>query len=120
MWGFLDFGKAVFNEFVTGLTSVLSVALHNGEDEGQLIMYSVLVLWACCIIAKHNRSLCVCLPPEPSHIPEPLLDTAVSLTEEAPVHPAAPQPPDLPEDTVNLQGQAGESSGPTFLEHNFS
>lgn len=34
-----------FNECVTGLQSVLSVAPHNGEDEGQLIMYSVPVLW---------------------------------------------------------------------------
>lgn len=114
----LDFGKAVFNECVTGLTSVLSVALHNGENEGQLIMYSVPVLWACCIIVKHKRSLCACLPPEPSHIPELLLDTAVPLSEEAPDGPAAPRPPDLPEDPVDLQGQAGESLVPLFLAHN--
>nr|XP_046259165.1 oral-facial-digital syndrome 1 protein homolog isoform X2 [Scatophagus argus] len=43
---------------------------------------------------------------EPGHIPELLLDTAVPLSEEAPDGPAAPRPPDLPEDPVDLQGQA--------------
>lgn len=101
--------RLLFNECVTGLQSVLSVAPHNGEDEGQLIMYSVPVLWPCCIMVEHKRSLCVCLPPEPGHIPELLLDTAVPLSEEAPDGPAVPRPPDLPEDPVDLQGQAGES-----------
>ena len=105
----LGFGKAVFNECVTGLTSVFSVALHNGEDEGQLIMYSVPFLWPCCIIVKHKRSLCACLPPEPSHIPELLLDTAVPLAEEAPDRPTAPRLPDLPENPVDFQSQVGES-----------
>ncbi|TKS67130.1 Oral-facial-digital syndrome 1 protein -like protein [Collichthys lucidus] len=44
--------------------------------------------------------------PEPSHIPELLLDTAVPLSAEAPDGPAVPRPPDLPEDPVDLQGQA--------------
>lgn len=44
MWRVLGFGKAVFNEAVSGLTSILSMVAHNGEDEGQLIMHSVLVL----------------------------------------------------------------------------
>lgn len=124
-WGISDmevlgFGKAVFNECVTGLTSVLSVALHNGEDEGQLIMYSMPVLWVCCIIAKHKRSLCVRLPPEPSRIPELLLDTVVPLSEEAPDGPTAPHPPDLTEDPVDLHGPAGESLLPSpFLAHDF-
>lgn len=112
-----------FNECVTGLTSVLSVAPHNGEDEGQLIMYSAPVLRACCIIMKHKRSLCACLPPEPGHIPELLLDTAVPLSEEAPVGPTAPRPPDLPEDPVDSQGQTGESPQPPHpevLAHKFS
>ncbi|XP_073329085.1 centriole and centriolar satellite protein ofd1 isoform X2 [Pagrus major] len=43
---------------------------------------------------------------EPGHIPELLLDTAVPLSEEAPDGPAVPRPPDLPEDPVDLQGQA--------------
>ncbi|KAM9347163.1 centriole and centriolar satellite protein ofd1 [Symphorus nematophorus] len=44
---------------------------------------------------------------EPGHIPELLLDTAVPLSEEAPDGPAVPRPPpDLPEDLVDLQGQA--------------
>lgn len=122
----LDFGTAVFvNECVTGLQSVLSVALHNGEDEGQLIMYSVLVLWPCCIMVQHKRSLCARLPPEPSHIPELLLDTAVPLTEEAPDGPAVPRPQeDLPEDPTASQGQAGESvvppPSPTLLMHSRS
>lgn len=107
-----------FNECVTGLQSVLSVALHNGEDEGQLIMYSVLVLWPCCIMVEHKRSLCACLPPEPGHIPELLLDTAVPLSEEAPGGPAAPRPQDLPEDLMDLQGQAGESLvHPLLMRH---
>lgn len=115
----LGFGKAFFNECVTGLTSVLSVALHNGEDEGQLIMYSMPVLWVCCIIAKHKRSLCVRLPPEPSHIPELLLDTVVPLSEEAPDGPTAPHPPDLTEEPVDLHGPTGESLPPPFLAHDF-
>ncbi|XP_023150843.2 centriole and centriolar satellite protein ofd1 isoform X2 [Amphiprion ocellaris] len=47
---------------------------------------------------------------EPGHIPELLLDTAVPLSEEAPDGPAAPHPQDLPEDPVDLQGQAGETA----------
>lgn len=101
---------------MTGLQSVLSVAPHNGEDEGQLIMYSVPVLWPCCIMVGHKRSLCACLPPEPSHIPELLLDTVVPLSEEAPDGPTVPRPQELPEDPKDLQAQAevpqtlGESS----------
>lgn len=101
--------RLFFNECVTSLQSVLSVALHNGEDEGQLIMYSLLVLWPCCIMVEHKRSLCAYLPPEPGHIPELLLDTAVPLSEEAPDGPSVPRPQtpqDLPED---FHGQAGES-----------
>ncbi|XP_008273863.1 centriole and centriolar satellite protein ofd1 [Stegastes partitus] len=48
---------------------------------------------------------------EPGHIPELLLDTAVPLSEEAPDGPAAPHPQDLPEDPIDLQGQAGETAG---------
>ncbi|XP_040913221.1 oral-facial-digital syndrome 1 protein homolog isoform X2 [Toxotes jaculatrix] len=44
--------------------------------------------------------------PEPGHIPELLLDTAVPLTEEAPDGPAVTRPQDLPEDLTDLQGQA--------------
>lgn len=102
VWRPRIFGWLFFNECVTGL----SVALHNGEDEGPLIMYSVLVLWPCCIIVGHKRSLCACLPPEPGHIPELLLDTAVPLSEEAP---AGPHPQDLPKDLIDSQGQTGES-----------
>ena len=112
VWRFWIFERLLFNECVTGLQSVLSVALHNGEDEGQLIMYSVLVLCPCCIMVQHKRSLCACLPPEPGHIPELLLDTAVPLTEEAPDGPAVPRPRDLPEDPMDSQGPAGESLGP--------
>ncbi|XP_042350200.1 oral-facial-digital syndrome 1 protein homolog isoform X2 [Plectropomus leopardus] len=43
---------------------------------------------------------------EPGHIPELLLDTAVPLSEEAPDGPAVPRPQDLPEDPIDLQGQA--------------
>ncbi|XP_068560942.1 centriole and centriolar satellite protein ofd1 isoform X2 [Cebidichthys violaceus] len=43
---------------------------------------------------------------EPSHIPELLLDTAIPLCEEAPDSPAVPRPQDLPEDPMDLQGQA--------------
>ncbi|XP_041806538.1 oral-facial-digital syndrome 1 protein homolog isoform X2 [Chelmon rostratus] len=43
---------------------------------------------------------------EPGHIPELLLDTAIPLSEEAPDGPAVPRPQDLPEDPVDLQGQA--------------
>ena len=89
--------------------SVLSAALYNGEDEGRLIMYSVPVLWPCCIMVEHKRSLCACLPPEPSHIPELLLDTAVPLSEEAPDGPVASHPQDLPEHPTDLRGQSGKS-----------
>lgn len=44
MWRDLCPGKAVFNEAVSGLTSILSMVTDNSVDEGQLIMYSVLVL----------------------------------------------------------------------------
>ncbi|XP_040924683.1 centriole and centriolar satellite protein ofd1 isoform X2 [Betta splendens] len=44
--------------------------------------------------------------PEPSHIPELLLDTAVPLSVEAPDGPAAPRPQDLPEDPKELRGRA--------------
>lgn len=114
MWRVLGCGKAVFNEAVSGLTSILSMAAHNGEDEGQLIMYSVLVLQARCIIVKHKRSLCLCLSAETSHIPELLLDTAVSLSEEAPVHPTVPHSPDLPEDLLDFEGQTGKCLAPIF------
>lgn len=60
-------------------------------------------------MVEHKSSLCACLPSEPSHIPELLLDTAVPLSEEAPDGPAAPRPQYLPEDLKDLQGQAGES-----------
>lgn len=42
----LEKGPVCFNECVTGLTSVLSAVPppHNGQDEGQLIMYSAPVL----------------------------------------------------------------------------
>ncbi|XP_068428160.1 centriole and centriolar satellite protein ofd1 [Clinocottus analis] len=43
---------------------------------------------------------------EPDHIPELLLDTAIPLYEEAPDSPAVPRPQDLPEDPMDLQGQA--------------
>ncbi|XP_034416827.1 oral-facial-digital syndrome 1 protein homolog isoform X2 [Cyclopterus lumpus] len=43
---------------------------------------------------------------EPGHIPELLLDTAIPLCEEAPDSPAVPRPQDLPEDPMDLQGQA--------------
>ncbi|XP_035860520.1 oral-facial-digital syndrome 1 protein homolog isoform X3 [Sander lucioperca] len=43
---------------------------------------------------------------EPGHIPELLLDTAIPLSEEAPDGPAVPRPQDLPEDPIDLQGQA--------------
>ncbi|XP_075896233.1 centriole and centriolar satellite protein ofd1 isoform X2 [Nelusetta ayraudi] len=42
---------------------------------------------------------------EPGHIPELLLDTAVPLSEEAPIGPAAPRPPDLPEDPIDMSTQ---------------
>lgn len=120
-YGHFGFCNARFvNECVTGLQSVLSVAPHNGEDEGHLIMYSVLVLWPCCIMVQHKRSLCACLPPEPGHIPELLLDTAVPLTVEAPDGPAVPRPQDLPEDPTDLQGQAGECLVPALLMHSLS
>lgn len=84
---------------------------HNGEDEGQLIMYSVLVLWPRYIMVQHKRSLCVCLPSEQSHIPELLLDTAVPLSEEAPEGPAVPclqSPQDLHEDPTVAKSHKGE------------
>lgn len=59
-------------------------------------------------MARHKRSLCARLPPEPGHIPELLLDTAVPLSEEAPIGPAAPRPPDLPEDPIDMSTQPGE------------
>lgn len=59
-------------------------------------------------MVKHKRSLCLCLSPEPSHIPELLLDTAVSLSKEAPVRPTVPHSPDPPEDPLDLEGQTGE------------
>ncbi|KAM6954774.1 centriole and centriolar satellite protein ofd1 [Lycodopsis pacificus] len=43
---------------------------------------------------------------ETGHIPELLLDTAIPLCEEAPDSPAVPRPQDLPEDPMDLQGQA--------------
>ncbi|XP_054471209.1 centriole and centriolar satellite protein ofd1 [Anoplopoma fimbria] len=43
---------------------------------------------------------------EPGHIPELLLDTAIPLCEEAPDGPTVPRPQDLPEDPMDLQGQA--------------
>ncbi|XP_054643338.1 centriole and centriolar satellite protein ofd1 isoform X2 [Dunckerocampus dactyliophorus] len=49
------------------------------------------------------------ISPEPGHIPELLLDTAVPLSEEAPGGPSVPRlqaPRDLPEDLTNSQGQA--------------
>lgn len=115
VWRFWILDWLFFNECVTSLQSVLSVALHNGEDEGQLIMYSVVVLWPCCIMVEHKRSLCACLPPEPGHIPELLLDTAVPLSEEAPDGPTVPRPQtpqDLLEVLIDAQGQAGESLAP--------
>lgn len=119
MWRDSCPGKAVFNEAVSGLTSVLSMAADNSVDEGQLIMYSVLVLQARCIMVKHKRSLCLCLSPEPSHIPELLLDTAVSLSEEAPVRPTVPHSPDPPEDPLDLEGRAGEPLVAILYVHNF-
>ncbi|XP_049903990.1 centriole and centriolar satellite protein ofd1 isoform X2 [Epinephelus moara] len=43
---------------------------------------------------------------EPGHIPELLLDTAIPLSEEAPDGPAVSRPQDLPEDPIDLRGQA--------------
>jgi len=60
-------------------------------------------------MVEHKRSLCACPPPEPGHIPELLLDTAIPLCEEAPDSPAVPRPQDLPEDPMDLQGLTGES-----------
>lgn len=63
-------------------------------------------------MVEHKRSLCACLPPEPGHIPELLLDTAVPLSEEAPDGPTVPRPQapqDLPEALIDPKGQAGES-----------
>lgn len=112
--GDLHLRTAIFNESVTSLQSVVSAALHNGEDEGQLIMYSVRV---CCFMAEHKRSLCACLPPEPGRIPQLLLDTAAALSEEAPDGPAAPQQKDLTELPVDLQEQTGDSSHEWPLTH---
>uniref|UniRef100_A0A668AF81 OFD1 centriole and centriolar satellite protein n=1 Tax=Myripristis murdjan TaxID=586833 RepID=A0A668AF81_9TELE len=47
--------------------------------------------------------------PEPSHIPELLLDTAIPLSEEAPDGPSVPPPQaprDLPDTQIHMQGQA--------------
>lgn len=117
---FLIHFLSFFNECVTGLQSVLSASLNNGEDEGQLIMYSVLVLWPGFIMVEHKRSLCACLSPEPGHIPELLLDTAVPLSEEAPDRPAAPHSQDLPENPKDLQGLAGESLVSSIMIHDFN
>nr|XP_057938230.1 centriole and centriolar satellite protein ofd1 isoform X2 [Doryrhamphus excisus] len=49
------------------------------------------------------------ISPEPGHIPELLLDTAIPLSEEAPGGPSVRRlqaPRDLPEDPTNSQGQA--------------
>lgn len=58
--------------------------------------------------------------PEPGHIPELLLDTAVPLSEEAPDGPTVPRPQtpqDLPEALIDAQGQAvPQSSGEFSLE----
>ncbi|XP_033984510.1 oral-facial-digital syndrome 1 protein homolog isoform X2 [Trematomus bernacchii] len=54
---------------------------------------------------------------EPGHIPELLLDTAVPLSEEAPDSPAGPRPQDLPEDPIDMQGQAVlQASGQSAME----
>ncbi|KAF3843190.1 hypothetical protein F7725_002039 [Dissostichus mawsoni] len=55
---------------------------------------------------------------EPGHIPELLLDTAVPLSEEAPDSPAGPRPQDLPEDPIDMQGQAEvlQASGQSAME----
>lgn len=100
---------------MTGLQHVPSVAVHNSEDEGQLIMYSVLLLWLGCIMVEHKGLLCVRLPSEPGHIPELLLDTAVPLSEEAPDATPSPLTRDLPEDPINLHDQEGESFVPTAV-----
>lgn len=50
--------------------------------------------------------------PEPSHIPELLLDTAVPLTAGAPDGPDVPRPQDLPEDLAVSENQAGEWLAP--------
>lgn len=71
-------------------------------------------------MARHKRSLCARLPPEPGHIPELLLDTAVPLSEEAPVGPAAPRPPDLPEDPIDMSTQPGELPPPSRSPSVFS
>ncbi|XP_029967016.1 centriole and centriolar satellite protein ofd1 [Salarias fasciatus] len=54
---------------------------------------------------------------EPGHIPELLLDTAVPLSEEAPGGPAAPHPPDLPEDPLHLQGQTDDPAKAEEVEN---
>ncbi|XP_077946510.1 centriole and centriolar satellite protein ofd1 isoform X2 [Gasterosteus aculeatus] len=54
---------------------------------------------------------------EPGHIPELLLDTAIPLCVEAPDSPAVPRPLDLPEDPMDLQGQAvPQASGEVVME----
>ncbi|KAK5861078.1 hypothetical protein PBY51_022498 [Eleginops maclovinus] len=55
---------------------------------------------------------------EPGHIPELLLDTAIPLSEEAPDGPAGPRPQDLPEDPIDMQGQAEvpQTSGQSAIE----
>uniref|UniRef100_A0A3B5KEC2 OFD1 centriole and centriolar satellite protein n=1 Tax=Takifugu rubripes TaxID=31033 RepID=A0A3B5KEC2_TAKRU len=52
------------------------------------------------------------LSSEPSYIPELLLDTAVSLSEEAPVRPTVPHSPDPPEDPLDLEGQTEAAQTP--------
>ncbi|XP_062420914.1 centriole and centriolar satellite protein ofd1 isoform X3 [Pungitius pungitius] len=54
---------------------------------------------------------------EPGHIPELLLDTAIPLCVEAPGSPTVPRPQDLPEDPMELQGQAvPQASGEDAME----
>ncbi|KAF7665428.1 hypothetical protein LDENG_00143600 [Lucifuga dentata] len=60
--------------------------------------------------------------PEPSHIPELLLDTAVPLSEEAPDSPAEPHPQtpwDIPDASIDIQGQAEvqQTSGESAKEN---
>ncbi|CAK6953986.1 centriole and centriolar satellite protein ofd1 [Scomber scombrus] len=58
---------------------------------------------------KINLEDLIGIEPEPGHIPELLLDTAVPLSEEAPDGPTVPRPQtpqDLPEALIDAQGQA--------------
>lgn len=78
-------------------------------------MYSALVLPCSVALWWSIKDLFVqCLPPEPGHIPELLLDTAVPLSEAAPEGPTTPQPQDLPEDPTNLHSQPGEPTRPVM------